>query len=202
MSVGIAQRRAPDSADDRELLDRARSGDHDAFRTIVERHEPTVAATVRGMLGPGPDADDVGQETFIRFYKALDSFREESSIRTYLTRIAINLSLNALKRRKRQRSRFVAAGELGSFEPSHNGDGVIDATERTMLVRRAIDTLEPRYRAVVVLRMINGQTTKETAKILGVPQGTVLSRLSRGMKALEKKLGPYIFGTDDIGADQ
>ena len=91
---------------DHALIDQARAGDEAALRTLIERYEPQVAATVVGMLGPGDEADDVGQETFVRFYQSLDKFRGDAALGTYLTRIAINLSLNALERRKRQRWRF------------------------------------------------------------------------------------------------
>lgn len=187
--AGIHQSR--EMRPDTELLAHARSGDHAAFRSLVERYEPVVAGTVQGMLGPGPEAEDVGQETFIRFYRALDSFREDSSLKTYLTRIAINLSLNALKRRRRLRDRFVRSDEHEFPEPALNGDGHIERAERDSVVRRAIDRLDPKHRAVVVLRMINGYSTKETAELLGLPLGTVLSRLSRGMKHLESLLKPY-----------
>ena len=93
---------------DTALIDRARAGDEAAFRGLVERYESQVAATVVGMLGPGDEADDVGQETFVRFYQALSKFRGEAALGTYLTRIAMNLSLNAIKRRQRQRWRHGA----------------------------------------------------------------------------------------------
>ncbi len=76
--------------DESELLRRAREGDDRAFRELVHRYEDRVAATIIGMLGPGPDAEDVGQETFIRLYRSLDGFRGDSSLATYVTRIAIN----------------------------------------------------------------------------------------------------------------
>ena len=81
----------PDQTNE-QLAAAARDGDMDAFRMLVEKLEPRVAATVIGMLGPGPDAEDVGQETFVRFYRALNSFRGDSSVVTYVTRIAINLA--------------------------------------------------------------------------------------------------------------
>ena len=90
-----------DSPADAELIARAREGDDRSFQTLVERYEGAVAATAIGMLGDGDDADDVGQETFIRFHRALASFRGESSLKTYLVHIAMNLSLNALRRRRR-----------------------------------------------------------------------------------------------------
>jgi RNA polymerase sigma-70 factor (ECF subfamily) len=179
------------SPPDAELLARARTGDHQAFRMIVERYQQQVAATVIGMLGEGPEADDVGQETFIRFYRALDGFRHESSVGTYLTRIAMNLSLNELKRQGRLRKRFLRSGDSGIPEPS-TAAGDAEPDDHAPLVRWGIEQLEPKQRAVVTLRMLQENTTKETAEILGVPQGTVLSRLSRGLKRLEELLRPYI----------
>ena len=85
---------------DQELLDSARRGDASAFRSLVERYEGQVASTVIGMLGFGPEADDVGQETFIRFFKAMENFRGDSSLSTYLTRIAINQSLKATEEKE------------------------------------------------------------------------------------------------------
>src|SRR5262245_1125924 len=89
--------------DDRELVARAADGDEVAFRAIVERHEQAVARTVTAMLGAGDDADDVGQETFVRLLGALPKFRGDAELRTYLTRIAVNLSCDALERRKKRK---------------------------------------------------------------------------------------------------
>lgn len=177
---------------DQELIEQVRRGEKEAFRAIVERYEPVVAATVRGMLGPGHEAEDVGQETFIRFYRAIESFRGDSSLKTYLTRIAINLSLNELKRRKRRSGRIVP--EPVEDLPIGGGDdrANLDRNELQELVRRGLVQLDEKHRAVVLLRMIEGFSTAETAGILGLPEGTVLSRLSRGMKKLEEILRPWV----------
>src|SRR4029078_7253700 len=116
---------------DDELLIRARKGDERAFAALVERYEGAVAATAIGMLGPGGDADDVGQETFIRFHRSLDRFRGESSLKTYLVHIAMNLSLNALKRRRRSLLRFVSSDdhEADLPEPRIGPDGDVDVNE-------------------------------------------------------------------------
>ena len=87
---------------DEKIIQEIISGNEILFKELVKRYESRVAATVVGMLGNCPEADDVGQDTFIRFYNGLGKFRGASSVSTYLTRIAINLSLNALKRRKRK----------------------------------------------------------------------------------------------------
>jgi RNA polymerase sigma-70 factor (ECF subfamily) len=175
---------------DEELIDRARGGDQAAFRVLVERYEGKVAATVVGMLGPGADAEDVGQETFIRLYRALATFRGESSLGTYVTRIAINQSLKALKRRRTWASRFLSRddAEREIIEPVEPAGAELDERERSMQVERALATLPPEQRAIVVLRVMEGFSTKETAEVLGVPQGTVMSRLSRALQKLEPRL--------------
>ncbi len=180
---------AVEAPPDEELLERARGGDDRAFRVLVDRYQGVVAATVTGMLGLGDDAEDVGQETFIRFHRSLDRFRGESSVATYLTRIAINLSLTALKRRRRWTERFKAPARAAErvsdgFDPERDRE----RQRQTDWVRAAIAALSPQHRAVVVLRMIEGYSTRETAEILSVPQGTVMSRLARAMGRLESQL--------------
>ena len=181
---------------DAQLLALARRGDHDAFRLIVERYEPVVAATVIGMLGRGDDADDVGQETFVRFHRALGEFREESALKTYLVRIAMNLSLNALKQRKRRRWRFLSRDDEGAnlSEPVAPMP-LVDAgesREQRDLVQRAVAGLSEKHRAVVTLRLLQGLSVRETAAALGVPEGTVLSRLARASGQLRAVLAPYM----------
>jgi RNA polymerase sigma-70 factor (ECF subfamily) len=176
---------------DEELVAAAREGDDDAVRQLVERFEPIVARTVIGMLGDCEEAEDVGQETFIRFYKALPGFRGESSVRTYLTRIAMNLSLNELKRRKKRLARFSKKPieEYGDVaDRKHDGERDIDK-ERVWM---AIQDLDEKFRSVVVLRLMDGYSSEETARMLNVPVGTVLSRLSRAQKRLRHLLEPHI----------
>lgn len=185
-----------DRTPDGDLLERAREGDQEAFRALVERYEPVVAATAIGMLGSGATAEDVGQETFIRFYSAMGVFREEATLGTYLTRIAINLSLNALKRRKRFLSRHVENHPIDRLE-RYQGESPADRAESREVrdaVRSALELLAPKQRAVVTLRLIDGYSTRETAEILGVPEGTVLSRLSRALKKLQPQLQPLMEG--------
>jgi RNA polymerase sigma-70 factor, ECF subfamily len=188
------------STSDAELIARARAGDDRAFGAIVERYERAVAATAIGMLGDGDEADDVGQETFIRFHRALGSFRGDSSLKTFLVHIAMNLSLNALRRRRRVLARFVSRDEteIDAPSPRLGPDGEVDASEVRMFVRAAVKKLSEKHRAVVVLRMFQECSTRETAAILGVPEGTVLSRLSRALEELERQLAPYVKRGDEI----
>ncbi len=176
------------NSEDHDLLERARGGDEGAFSQLVRKHESIVAATVIGMLGPGDDAEDVGQNVFIRFYNSLNNYRGDAALSTYLTRIAINLSLNELKRRKRRNLLFfVRRNEDQEYDLPDMKDNAA-AFESKEVVNKALQQLEPKFRSVVVLRMLQGYSTDETAKILKLPVGTVLSRLSRAQDKLKELL--------------
>lgn len=182
------------SPTDDVLLERARTGDHRAFQQLVERYESKVAATVVSMLGRGAEADDVGQETFIRFYRAMDQFKGNAALGTYLTRIAINQSLKALRRRQRWTERFFSRDDEEVFvaEPVVAPRDDVEEREQSELVQEALLRLGAKHRAVVVLRMLEGHSTRETADMLGIPEGTVMSRLSRALDQLEHLLGPML----------
>ena len=181
----------PDPAlEDEALIARALEGDGPAFRVLVERYEGQVAATVIGMVGRGADADDIGQETFVRFYHSLDRFRGDASVGTYLTRIAINQCLQHLRRRRSWTRRFVGESDLEAALPDRAEDAVpaLEDGERSALVHRAVRALPAKHRSVVVLRMLRELSTNETAEVLGVPPGTVMSRLSRALASLRAPL--------------
>ena len=170
------------------LLQRVKNGDHDAWRLFVERYEGVVAGTVIGMIGRGPDAEDIGQEVFIRFFKHANSFRGDASVATYLTRSAINLSLNAIKRRGRMRRWFTGPPEESISSATERPDAGLERRDLSEAVSRAIRKLKPDFRSVVVLRLVRGLSTAETAAVLNVPEGTVMSRLSRAQKELRGRL--------------
>ena len=178
---------------DEELVHRARKGDNNAFRTLVERHQKNIARTVSGMLGASMDVDDVVQEVFIRLHRHLDRFRGDAALSTFLKRIAINLSLDALRCRKRIRRRFVSRDDHEIYLPEPEADRFQEDTfDRRQLIEQALSSLRPQHRAVIVLRLIDDYSTKETAAILGVPQGTVLSRLSRATAKMRLVLAPIL----------
>ncbi|MGW8282553.1 MAG: RNA polymerase sigma factor, partial [Gemmatimonadota bacterium] len=168
---------------DELLLARAREGDERAFAAIVDRYEARVAATVIGMLGPGDEAEDVGQETFVRLFRSLERFRGDSSLGTYLTRIAMNLCLTTLRKRKRRRSRFVSVEEVpGGSEngrhPAQPGLEIVTADseegplqrmereEQRDRVHLALAQLNLEHQAVIVLRWMDGLSTREAAAVL------------------------------------
>jgi RNA polymerase sigma-70 factor (ECF subfamily) len=189
------------------LLNEVRSGNTEAFTVIVERYRQQVARTVIGMLGHTSEADDVGQEVFIRLYKSIDKFRGEAALSTYLTRIAINLSLNALKKQKRQRlySSFTSNNEddkRDQLQNLANYDDEHEANDTQELVQLALQKLDPKFRSVIVLRMLEGFSTKETAHALNLPLGTVLSRLTRAQSKLRIELKELGYETARIQPQQ
>lgn len=170
--------------DETLLLQQAINGNQQAFRQIVEYHQGHIAATIRGMLGNVEAVEDVAQETFVRFYKSMQNFKGKSSLKTYLTRIAINLSLNELKKRKRQRQIFSPTEHVQHYEAKVVTDEGKQQEVRE-LVEKALERLDEKFKSVLVLRMLQGYSTQETADILDIPLGTVLSRLNTAQKKLK-----------------
>lgn len=177
------------NSDDQDLVTRTLEGDNKAFNEIIRRYKNMVARTVKSMLGDVQQADDVGQDTFLRLYKNLKDFRGDSKLSTYLQRIAINQSLNEIRRNKRFLSLFYRSDDKEDMREieisSGNEEREKDIKE---YVNMAIAKLDPDFRTVVVLRAIQGYSTKETAEILELPLGTVLSRLSRAKEQLKELL--------------
>jgi RNA polymerase sigma-70 factor, ECF subfamily len=174
--------------DEKELVKASLEGDQRAFGEIVNRYQRMVARTVKGMLGDSVFAEDIGQEVFINLFYSLPEFRGESKLSTYIQKIAVNLTLNEIKRRKRFFSMFSqkANNEMHEFEiADHDTEERKEASE---VVNKALLAMDPKFRIVVTMRMLQGYSTKETAEILDLPIGTVLSRLSRAQEQLRNIL--------------
>jgi RNA polymerase sigma-70 factor, ECF subfamily len=174
--------------DESALVKAAVEGDKGAFGEIVERYRRMVARTVKGMLGDSVFAEDIGQEVFIKLYQSLSDFRGDSKLSTYIQRIAVNLTLNEIKRRKRFFSMFSQSGnnEMHEYDVAdHDTQERRDASE---IVNKALQAMDPKFRIIVTMRMLQGYSTKETAEILDLPLGTVLSRLSRAQEQLKEIL--------------
>jgi len=167
--------------DDVSLVKAAIAGGQNAFERIVDKYRTMVAKVTVGMLGNRADAEDVGQETFLRFYRSMHQYKGDAALGTYLTRIAINLSLNELKRRGSRR--WLSLEE--KHESYHADDRSYHNNDNKELVKKALAQLDTKYRSVVVLRIMQGFSTKETAELLNLPLGTVLSRLARAQEKLK-----------------
>jgi RNA polymerase sigma-70 factor (ECF subfamily) len=179
------------SLTDEQLVSLALNGDRQSFSEIVERYRKMVARTVKGMLGDNVYAEDIGQDVFVRLYHSLSEFRGEAKLPTYINRIAVNLTLNEIKRRKRSSGVIVNEdrGREALYDITDENDH--DRRDTKEVIGKALARLEPGFRSVVVMRMLEGYTTRETAEVLGIPVGTVLSRLSRAQEQLRTIIKEY-----------
>ena len=169
---------------DDEIIKRVRQGDINAFEWIVKRYETSVANIIYGILGNVANAEDLGQEIFIRAYKGLKNFKHRAQFKTYLTRIAINVCRDAMKRKI---IHMVPIQEETQFNESLMEDAREEFDVKDM-IHAALFQLEHNQRMVVIFRIMEGYSTKETAQLLTIPEGTVLSRLSRGLDKLREIL--------------
>ena len=170
------------------LVKLAKEGDMSALTSLIIQHEKQVVKAVIGMLGKCQEVNDVSQETFVSFYQSLNNFNNKSSVGTYITRIAINLSLNEIKRRKRKNILFTKDDNKITQIPDSNLSKHLEKDDIKEVVNKAVQLLDPKYRTVIVLKLIDGYSTKEISEILNIRQSSVLTRLSRAQEKLRNKL--------------
>lgn len=187
---------------DRELVDRARTGDAEAFGQLVRRHQPRIHRLATHLLRSRAEAEDVAQETFIRAYRALSRFDGRSEPYTWFYRIAVNLSLNALRSRKARRAttdtddpRFDAI----IHENHRPGDPPDDAARRQLYeaLARGIDALSDTLRTTLVLVCVDGRSHEEASAILGAPEGTIAWRVHEARKKLREYMSGQGFGPEE-----
>lgn len=173
-------------ADQRKLVIQAQSGDRNAFSELVQIHAQSVMNVVFRMCGDGQIAEDAAQETFIRAWANLASFRVDSSLRNWLYRIALNAATDMLRKEK-----HILPGDLDDLpltDPNPGPEGIYEQSERTALVQRAVRSLPDASRAVLVLKEYEGLSYHEIADALDIPLGTVMSRLNYARRLLKEKL--------------
>ena len=185
--------------DDRELVLRFLAGENGAFDPLVLRHQDRVMNICYRILGDYEEARDCAQETFIKVYRSLKSFKGESAFSTWLYRIAVNTCKNRLSssayRRRKKMLPLGAAGN-GRDDPRRvdppNGSPTpperAENREVERLVQTAIDGLDADHKTVVVLRDIEGLSYEEVSRVTGFPVGTVKSKLARAREKLKSKL--------------
>jgi RNA polymerase sigma-70 factor, ECF subfamily len=179
--------------------------DESAFNELVLTYERRVFALVFRMLGRRDEAEDLSQEVFVQVFKAIDQFRGESKLSTWIYRIAVNLCKNRTKYLSRrhagrqedvdaiaERATFAAAKGVSVGDVSRP-DELVEGMQLEVVVKRAIAEMDPDFRAVLVLRDVEDLSYEEIAAITGLPDGTVKSRIHRGraqLRALvEKAMG-------------
>ena len=183
------------------VLQRAKEGDLKAFEEIYQLYHRRIYNAVYGMLGDPDDAQDVTQDVFMRLYDALPTLRADEAFSTYLYRIALNLCRDRARRKKRVRFQSMdtpRADDEGDAEPMEFPDlgklpeETLTNDELQRRVREAVITLSTDHKAVIVMHHFQGMEVNDIARILGVPTGTVKSRLARGRDQLHRKLRSYL----------
>ena len=194
---------APLDTGDTELVRRALARDEAAVRAIMQANNRRLYRLARGILRNDGEAEDVVQEAYVRAFTHLESFRGDSSLSTWLSRIAMNEALGRLRRQRPaveldslpQRAR---EAEIIQFPLSAAADPEKSMAQREIqnVVEHAIDELPAAFRLVFITRVIEGMNVEETAEILGVKPETVKSRLHRARNMLrdivEQKIGPVV----------
>ena len=183
---------------DEQIVERALGGDPDAFGEIVRRWERKIFALAFGMLGSAEDARDATQETFVAAFRNLKGFRGDAKVSSWLHRIAVN---QCITRQRRSRVRAEtgiedetgAAGEGFLAAPTSHTSPVYAAErrERKEAVRRAVTSLPPELRQVVLMKEFEELTFQEIADALQIPLSTVKSRLYTALGQLRMRLGKY-----------
>jgi RNA polymerase sigma-70 factor, ECF subfamily len=187
---------------DRELVDQAAAGSRQAFDELVRRHQATIVSLARALTHGSADAEDIAQEVFVRAWRSLNGFRGESAFRTWLHRVAVNV-INSHHGRLTRIRRVIQFGSPAASETDAALVGEEDPIERaadaadfesSVVMRDAIDkalaSLPEELRVAVTLRDVQGLDYREIASVLGVPIGTVESRIFRGRQRLQPLLQP------------
>lgn len=179
---------SPD-ADDTELITRCRRGDSAAYGELVRRYQDRLYNTVYRLVGHEEDARDAVQDAFLSAYQSLRKFKGDSRFFTWLYRIAVNAAITR-KRKDRLNNRVDSAHNFDAPEPSvedEPGRGLERADDERVL-QTALNRMTPEFRVALVLKEIDGLKYEEIAEVVGVPIGTVRSRIHRGRLELTELL--------------
>lgn len=179
---------------DEDLIARFQEGDQVAFDVIVQRYKDPLINFIYHFLGDRIDAEDVVQETFLRVYRNKHLYRNIAKFSTWIYTIASNLAKTELRRRRRRR--LLSLSQMGfddkDYEPPDEDmqtpEGIVDGAMHAKIIKKEIDALPMKFKEVVVLRDVQEFSYEEISQILGIPIGTVKSRVNRGRLRLQKKL--------------
>ena len=187
---------------DARLVEAARHGDQPAYGELVLRYEHRLTRVIYRFVHNMETAEDLAQETFVRVYRAADRYQRSYAFSTYIYRIATNLAISELRKRKRrklvsltgffQQADGSEAQELNPPDQRPLQDSELVEAERRNAVQRAIGTLPEKYRAPLILRDVDGRSYDEIAAILETSEGTVKSRISRARGFLREKMRAYL----------
>ena len=182
---------------DADSVARVRQGDVSAFEDLVRRHGHRVQRTLGGILRQTEDVEDALQETFLKAYRNMDQFEGRSLFGTWLTRIAINIALQRLRRRKETASLDEDPTAIERIQPQQlqpwqdNPEKMYSRAELRSLIERAMEDLPLKYRTAVLLRDFEQLSTREAADALGISTTALKARLFRGRMMLRERLTPH-----------
>ena len=185
---GVSSRSAQSAETELELITQAQRGDRRAFGELVRRHREGVVNVVYRMCGETNLAEDAAQEAFIRAWQHLPGYQPRSPFRNWVYRIATNVALDALRRERE----MVDVDTLSLAASDEGPETTLEGKERGERVRQAVLALPPASRAVLVLREYEGLSYREIADTLGIPIGTVMSRLNYARNRLRESLAPHL----------
>jgi RNA polymerase sigma-70 factor (ECF subfamily) len=174
------------AASDAELLARVAGGDHQAFNDVMRIHQDRVFAVCLRVLGNRELALDATQDTFLTAFRKAHQFKGDAALGTWLYRIAVNTCYDTLRRAKRRPVEALP----DHIDPADDlAESRVESAGMRPEIEAALRTLPPEFRAAVVLSDIEGMALPEIALVLGVPVGTVKSRVFRGRRLLARHLG-------------
>lgn len=188
------------SLSDEDLMARVAEDDERAFSELVMRFQGRVANLISRVLNDREATDDLAQEVFVRVFVHRRNFRRGSRFSTWLFTIAANLAKNEIRRRVRRRNWFsldalqemVQDNALVLADPAEGRESLMEREQLQEAMGRAIATVPEKYRLALVLRDIEGLAYEEIAQVLGIPGGTVRSRINRARSMLKRKLQPLL----------
>ena len=189
--------RSLEALDDAQLVDLARRSNSDAFRTIMQRNNRRLYRVARSVLGDDSEAEDVVQEAYVRAFASLGTFRGDSSLTTWLTRITLNEALGRLRQRRPTVELTVLdlkpAGSANIIpfpimQPGTDPERTVAQQQIRRLIEGAIDELPEAFRTVFVMREIEEMSVEETADFLKIEPATVKTRLHRARRRLRQAL--------------
>ncbi|MFH1862078.1 MAG: RNA polymerase sigma factor [bacterium] len=173
-------------AEDRELVERFQSGEEGAFNLLVRKYQTRVFQLVYGFVGIHEEAQDLSQEIFLRAYQKLKEFRGESSFFTWLYRIAVNVSLNTVRKARLRKFLSLENAGLTISNPAPLPDQLMEERETTRKLQRAIQKLPNKQKTVFLLRYYHQLPHAEIAQILNRDLGTIKANYHQAIKKLKK----------------